>query len=251
MTGPTDADATAETRTLSTGHTVQVPLTLAARITGAAFPAPLARVRDLLPDGLRPLRVTPRRGAVTVLSVDYRRIGDDAMAPYDELSVQIPAVEDGRSTVPVVSGWLGCTSGYVWDMPVTTEPAKALGVEVWGYPKEVADVSIEHGPSRTRTTVDVDGQRLLSTTVKRPPSVSLRLSGHSLSELDGDLIRADTAVEGEVGAWPASERASVAFGDHPRARTLRDVGLGGRAVQRLAADCRFTLGPPRPVSRSD
>jgi len=233
-----------ETVTLSTGQTVSVPLTLSARITGAVFPAPLGQVAALLPDRLRPLRVTPRRGAVTVLSVSYDRIGDDAMVPYDEVSVQIPAVERTATTVPILSGQRHTTSGFVWTMPVTTEASVALGREVWGYPKTVADISIDAGRSRTHTTVDIDGQRLLALTVDRPPQIPLGLSGYTYTELDGALVREATAIRGQVGGWLHSKGATLELGEHPLAQRLATVDLGTRVVQRLAADCRFTIGPP-------
>lgn len=242
-----DGSEPSTTRTLSTGHSVELPLALSACITGAVVSAPLDHAGALLPEGLRPLRVTPRRGAITVLSVDYDRIGDDAMAPYDEVSVQVPSVPAGASTVPVLSGLYRATSGYVRYMPVTTAPARALGREVWGYPKVVADVSIDHGPSRTRTEVTVDGERLLAMDVARPPTVPLRLRGTTYSVLDGTVVRAETAMGGRIGAWPFSEGASVAFGSHPVADELTGDGLGDRAILRIAADCSFAIGPPEEL----
>lgn len=230
-------------RTLSTGHEVTTPLSLDARITGAAFSAPRTAVASLLPDGLVPLRLTPQRAVVTFLSVDYGRIGADAMAPYDELSVQIPAVTARESTVPFLSAVAHVTDGYVWYMPVSTEPAKALGREVWGYPKVVADVDVDHGRSRTRTTVTVDGDRVLTLSVARPRAFRTRRAGYTLTELDGRLLRERTVVDGEFGVWPLSTAATVEFGDHPRGERLDRLGLGGRAVCRIAADCEMTLHP--------
>lgn len=236
-------------RTLSTGHAVELPLSLDARITGAVFSAPLAALQDLLPDGLEPLRLTPRHGGVTLLSVDYQRIGDDAMEPYDELSIQIPAVRSNEFTLPLLSGLTRMVDGYVWFMPVTTEPANALGREIWGYPKVVGDVDIEHGDARTRTTVTVDDEHLLTMSVARPPSVRTSLSGYSFTELDGALLREKTRVKGEIGAWPLTNGVSVELGDHSRAAQLAKLGLGGRAVSRLAADCEMTLHEGVAVDR--
>ncbi|AWB27696.1 acetoacetate decarboxylase family protein [Halococcoides cellulosivorans] len=236
-----------EPHSLSTGHTVGVPLDLEATITGAVFAAPLDDLRAMVPDGLRPVRLTPRRGGITILSVDYHRIGDDAMAPYNEVSIQIPATREGSRTVPVVSGLLGATGGYVWAMPVTTEPAKALGREVWGYPKTVADIAIDHGERATQTTVSLDGDRVLTMDVTRPPAVPLRVRGHTYTELDGRLVREDTAIRGRVGAWPLSQGATVEVGSRGFARQVPEEWFDGRALLRLAADCRFRIEAPRPV----
>ncbi|WP_018257481.1 acetoacetate decarboxylase family protein [Halomicrobium katesii] len=243
-----DATEPTETVTLSTGHAVEVPLPLSARITGAVFSAPLGQITALLPDRLRPLRVTPRRGGVTILSVSYDRIGEDVMAPYDEVSVQIPAVERSARTVPVLTGQARTTSGFVWAMPVTTEASVALGREVWGYPKRVADIEIDAGASQTDTTVDIDGQRLLDLSVERPPQVPFGLSGYTYTERDGTLLREATAIRGRVGGWLYSEAATLELGEHPLAERLAAVDLGTTAVQRLAADCQFTISPPRHLA---
>ncbi|MFW6437312.1 MAG: acetoacetate decarboxylase family protein [Halococcoides sp.] len=236
-------DRSGESVTLSTGHTVTLPLELEARIAGVVMSASVSRVRDLLPAGFRPLRVTPRRGAVTILSVDYRQIGDDAMAPYDELNIQIPAVRTGARTIPVISGLYRSVSGFVWRMPVSTRPAMALGREIWGYPKCVADIAIDHGPSRTQTTVDIDGERLVTMAVDRPRQWPLRFSGYTLTESEGALVRAETGLRGAVGVRPYTP-VDLDFGDHPDARTLAGIDLGARAVVGLAADCWFRIGPP-------
>jgi hypothetical protein len=91
---------------------------------------------------------------------------------------------------------VGHVDGYVDFLPVPTDPARALGVDIWGYPKTVADVTHRDRGATRHTTVTVDGH---------------------------------------VGAWPASRAFSMTLGDHPRADRLRRLDAGDRALLRFAA----------------
>ncbi|RBI64536.1 acetoacetate decarboxylase [halophilic archaeon] len=246
MTDPVGG-TTAEPFTLSTGETVDLPLSTDAAMTGAAFGANYGGVRELLPEGLVPIRTAPGRAAVTFLCVEYRRIGAGEIAPYDEFGVLLPAVRGSTGTVPLASALRGGAGGYVWYLPVTTEPGRALGVDVWGYPKAVGDVTFDDDGTRRRTTVTVDGKRLLTVEIDRPPTFGARLSASSFTVKDGTLLRAPLEFVGDVGGWPFSRRASYALGDHPRAERLRRLDLGSRALVRFAADGEFTIRPGRPV----
>jgi hypothetical protein len=236
-----------ETVTVSTGHTFELPVSLSATIAGAVFPADRDAILNLLPSGLEPVGTRADRAALTVLVVRYDRVGAETILPYDEVGVLLPAVEAGARTVPYLSVLRRPVSGYVYTLPVTTEPARAFGVDSWGYPKLVADIDVTD-EGRTRTaTVTVDGTELLTAAVQRPPTVPIRLSGYNFTEQNGELLREATALRGRAGAWPASTRASVSFGKHPIGQRLREVDLGDRVVLRLAADCEFMIGPGEPL----
>jgi hypothetical protein len=233
--------------TVSTGQTFRLPARLSATIAGAVFPAARADVATLLPDGLEPIRATPDRAALTVLAVRYDRVGEDTIDPYDEVGVIVPAVESGTQTRPYLSVLRRAVSGYVFFLPVSTGPAKAFGVDIWGYPKIVADLDLDDDGRRRRATVTADGQRVLSVAVRRPPTVPARLSGYNYTVKDGHLLRERTRLSGRVGAWPYSLRASLAFGEHPVGRRLSEVDVGDRALLRVAADCEFEIEAGMPV----
>ncbi|AQL43642.1 hypothetical protein BV210_13450 [Halorientalis sp. IM1011] len=246
-TTPQAGGTVAEPITLSTGETVSVPLSTEATVYGAIFSADRPAVDDLLPRGLEPIRATPRRAAVTVLAVEYHRIGDEVMTPYDEFSVMFPAVEAGERSWPFASLATHGASGYVWYLPVTTEPAKALGVDVWGYPKEVAEIDHDDHVAGRRTTVTADGQEVITLDVEAPPAVDQRQEGVSYTVKDGTLLREQLTLDGRLGAWPYSGQATWELGDHPRADRLRDLDLGERALARLRFDGEFVIGAGEPV----
>lgn len=233
---------------LSTGQTVEFPVTLEATMLGAAFAAPRERVAALLPDGVRPIRATADgRAAVTLLSVEYHRVGVEGIDPYDEFAVVVPAVHGSTLTVPYLSALNRATSGYVWFLPVTTEPAKALGVDVWGYPKVVGDIAHQDEGDRRRTTVAVDGERVLALEVARPPSIDRRDDGYTYSVRDGELLYTPTEVDGALGAWPYSGAASVSFGSHDRAAPLDRLDLGGRALARVSVEGEVVFHAGEPI----
>lgn len=235
--------------TLSTGQTVELPVTADASVLGATFAAPRGVVDRLLPDGLRPVRATPGGdGAVTLLSVEYRAVDVDGIDPYDEFGVVLSAVPRTAPGGSPPSTLHRATGGYVHYLPVSTDPARAFGTDVWGYPKVVADVDHDDDGDRRRTTVDVDGERLLSVAIDRPPSVRGQFAGYGYAVHDGDLRRAPVGVDARAGGWPLTGAVSVRLGDHPRVDPFRAVEFGGRALARFVVDgeLRFHAGAPLP-----
>lgn len=216
---------------------------------GAVFAAPRPQVTELLPDGICPIRATPRgNAAVTLLSVEYHRIGNEEIEPYNEFAVILPAVPASITTVPYLSTLRRGTSGYMWYLPVTTEPAKALGVDIWGFPKVVADITHEDAGSRRRTTVTVDGERFVTFKVASPPSIHTQDDGYTYTRKDGELLRVPNEVYADVGAWPFSDKVAVSFGKHQRAEPLRALDIGPRALARVAVDGEVIFYPGEPLT---
>ncbi|WP_324666007.1 acetoacetate decarboxylase family protein [Haloarcula sediminis] len=233
--------------TLSTGQAVTVPLETAATVTGLVLPADSDAVAGLLPDGLAPLRVTTERGVVAVMAVEYHRIGDDAMSPYDELAVVLAATprEKARPLVPLATGDYG---GYVHSLPVTTEPARALGDEVWGLPKTVARISHHDEGGRRTTSVVEDGDHVLTVDIVRPRSWPASLETTSYAVRDGRLEGFTVDVDGRFGVRPLSRDFEVLVGTHDRSASLRSLNLGDRAIARFAFEGTVTYGVGEPVT---
>jgi len=244
---------TPDPMTLSTGQTVEFPVDLEATMLGAVYSAPRAPVDALLPGGVQPIRATPGGdAAVTFLSVEYHDIGVNGIDPYDEFGVIVPATH-GATTVPYLSPLTRATSGYVWYLPVTTEPARALGVDVWGFPKVVADITHEDEGSQRRTTVSIDGERFVTMLVDRPPSIHRQDDGYSYSVRDGALLYTPADIDAEIGGWPFTDAVAVTLGEHDRAEVLRDLNLGldGRALARIALDGTVRFHPGEPLAANE
>ena len=235
-----------DTVTLSTGQAVTVPLETAATVTGLLLPADGDAVADLLPGGLEPVRVTPNRGVVTVMAVEYHRIGDDAMRAYDELAVVLAATprSSARPLLPLATG---DTGGYVHSLPVTTEPARALGEEVWGLPKTVARISHHDEAGRRTTSVVEDGDHVLTVDIARPRTWPASHETTSYAVRDGHLERLSVSMDGHFGVRPLSSDFEVLPGYHERSATLRELDLGDRALAQFAFEGTVTYGAGRPV----
>jgi hypothetical protein len=241
-------DQPPDARTLSTGHEVAVPLDTEAEATAVAVTADAGAAAERLPEGLAPVRLSPGRTAVTFLSVDYRRIGDDAMAPYEEFGVVLAATPAGGA-VPEFGAVREGVGGYVAALPVTTEPARALGVEVWGYPKSVAEIRIGDRGGRRRTTVGDERGHLVTLEAPFRPRFDATVGATSYTdgsetggEPGGQLRRQPLALSGRFGGRPLA--GSYALGHHPLAERLRDLELG-RTLGALSFDGRFRIGAGR------
>ncbi len=246
--GHSEPGTDGEPITLSTGHSVRLPVDLEATMVGATFAAPRDAVADLLPTGLRPIRATARgAAAVTLLSVEYHAVGVPDMDPHDEFAVILLAHHDDPAGVPYVSPILEATNGYVWYMPATTEPSRAFGDEVWGFPKVVGDVDHTDRGDVRETTVTVDGERFVTFAVDRPPAVSTDDEGLSYTIRDDRLHRVQSDIDAAIGAWPFSSGVSVSFGKHPKADPLRSLDFGGRALARVSLDGTVSFRRAIPV----
>lgn len=234
--------------TISTGHTVELPVRTRATMLGATFAASKSAVSALLPSGLRPIRATPGgAAAVTLLSVEYHEVDVPGMDPYDEFAVMIPASHASPSRIPYVSAFTQATNAYVRYMPVTTEPAKAFGVDVWGFPKVVADITHADDGSVRTTTVTMDGERFVTFEVGRPPSVEMEDDGFSYTVKDDRVLKVPNRIDGDAGLWPFSTDVSVSFGDHPNADPLKSLDLGPRALARVSVEGDTYFHPGEPV----
>lgn len=237
-----------QTVSISTGHTVELPVGLRATMLGATFAVPSGDVGGLLPDRLQPIRATPTgKASVTLLSVEYHDVAVPGMDAYNEFAVIIPASHASQSTVPYVSALLHATNGYVWYMPVTTEPARAFGTDIWGFPKVVADITHDDDGTGRETTVTVDGRRFVTFEVDRPPSVDRHDRGFSYTVADGRLHEVPNEIDADVGLWPLSTSVSVSFGDHPKAERLRSLEFGTRALGRVSLDGEVSFFPGKAV----
>ncbi|WP_170977327.1 acetoacetate decarboxylase family protein [Halorussus salinisoli] len=233
--------------TLSTGETITLPLSTEATMLGAVFAVPKQQVTALLPNELQPMRVTAGgKAAVTFLSVEYHRIGNGEINPYNEFAVVLPAVHEPTTTIPYLSALTRGASGYMWFLPVTTESAKALGVDIWGFPKVVADITHKDVGTRRRTTVTVDGDRFITFETTHPPSMETQDEGYTYTVKDDELLRVPNKVNGEIGAWPFTDEVTVALGESHRAEPLRELDVSDRALARVSVkgEARFYPGEP-------
>ncbi|WP_306053089.1 acetoacetate decarboxylase family protein [Natronococcus wangiae] len=195
-------------RRLSTGHEIALPLELAFAMGGVVVPARRGRLESLLPDPLSSLAIAPGVGCVALVAIQYHRVGgtESSLEPYDEFAVIVPAVRGGRTSRPFAQLIDGEAGGYVHRLPVTTNASVALGREIWGYPKERAEITVTDGPRGVRAVVgDRDSSEDAIRLEVSRPRTGAPLRGVTLSSFttrDGELIRAPMRLGGEVSVGP-------------------------------------------------
>jgi acetoacetate decarboxylase len=98
-----------------------------------------------------PIAELPGYSAVKLLWAHYR---DSSVGPYDEFLISIPCLYKGELYL------------YVPLIYVTTDTAMASGREVGGWPKKIADISMEQFGNEWHVSMSRGGERLLSASMK-------------------------------------------------------------------------------------
>jgi hypothetical protein len=190
----------------------------------AVFPARLAAVRALLPDPrFVPARLAPGLGAVAITCFEYR---DTDIGPYNELAISVllsdpPFIANvpGRA---LLSG-LRDKQLHAWvhHLPVTTEIARAGGVDFYNYPKFIGSIDFEQGGSRRTCRLGEGEEHILT--------------------LDGPLI--DTPRSGQIQLF-----SHLWMDRQPQSSEFKlNVIAGGRSLRPGAA--RLELGKRHPIAR--
>jgi hypothetical protein len=259
-------DGSATAVTLSTGRTVALPVRAEAHVAGATLLASRRRLRAATPDGLAPLPVAPRHGAVLLFGAAYRTVG--ALDPYHEFGAAVPVlVRDGGARPP------RRLAGHVHLLPVSTREGRALGVDVWGFPKTVADVAVRRASDRTTVLVrdgtagdrvDGDGadRRRRGVDAADPPDApdvefSVGLGGRrrafsgtldASTTLRDRLVRVPTRLEADVVVGlGGGGRVRLALGRGPTAEGLRALDLRGIVLGRFRGRVRASFRAPLAV----
>ena len=150
----------------------------------AVFPARLRELRKLLPDPrFVPARLAPGLGALAVTCFEYR---DTDIGPYNELAISVVLNEPPfASNLPGRALLAGMRRrqlhAWVQHLPVTTEVARAAGVELYNYPKFLAEIAFEQSAARRVCHLAEDGEAILTLSGERiatPHARQLQLFSH-------------------------------------------------------------------------
>ncbi len=203
----------------------------------AVFPARLRALRRLMPDPrFCPARLAPGLGAVAVTCFEYR---DTDIGPYNELAISIVLNEPWF--LPNLPG-LALVSGlrrrqlhaWVHHLPVTTEIARAGGVDFYNYPKFIAGIDFQESEKRRVCRLSEGAEHILTLSGERiatPRSEQLQLFSHLW--MDRQPQGAEFKINAvEMGVSVRPGVASLALGErHPIARELAQVIAWSRPIQ--------------------
>ena len=136
----------------------------------AHFPVPTAGVRKLLPTNkLKPAQLLPGTAILSFVAMEHRQIAD--VPPCNEFAIMVPVLYEPMVNIPglplVFPHWFKRFGLYVHRMPVTTQEACDVGIEIWGYPKIVAQISFEETNQVRRCQLQAEGKDIVTLEVKK------------------------------------------------------------------------------------
>jgi hypothetical protein len=114
--------------------------------------------------------------------------------------------------------------------PVDGEFTCEAGQTIWGFPKFMSEIAIIHGRGLQTAVLQVDGQHVLTQSVRTGGSRTMPERDQiSYALRDGTLYRTRAQMRG-TGMGVRLGGAKLELGDHPIADELRTLGLPKRAL---------------------
>ena len=215
------------------GREVRLPVEVRDATTAVAFyliPAAAAQ-RSVDPTGLRVATALPARTLCSIGPVDYR---DNDLGQYHEIAITFFVRERGERSLPFVSTALGLLRGslatYIHRLPVDGEFTCEAGQTIWGFPKFMSDIAITRSGDSETSLLAVDGERVLTQTVRAGGSRKMPERDQiSYALRRGVLYRTRATMRG-AGMGARLGGARLTLGAHPLADELRTLGLPKRPI---------------------
>lgn len=187
--------------TLSTGDVVQLPF-LVRKGAGVILvgTADLQKLNNhLAPEGLQAVPVLPHKGLVLLFNMNY---SDTTLGPYQELVIQVlstsatatkhPLLHEIRDLGAAITSFIPILNNatdslhknspfFMWKLFVTTPLALAAGREIWGFPKDLADVKVAGTFGDSSFVVNTDDGEMVhaeknhSNSFRLPLSIDMRM----------------------------------------------------------------------------
>jgi acetoacetate decarboxylase len=207
-------------------------------LISAAFPAPVESVKRVLPSKkLRLVEAAPRITTVSLVATENRAI--DGMNPYNEFDVMVPVTYetgDNEQELPGV---------YCIYLPVTTKEALVGGVEIYGYPKFLANISFKHVGEIRLCRVCAAGKEIITLEVGKSATKLESYDIYTYTVKDGQLLRTLLQVQGQNSTHHVRGGASFTLGDHPVAEEIKALGIESTSVMhRYAPQLKMLLHLP-------
>jgi hypothetical protein len=204
-----------------------------ARIAFAQYVVPFDRAFHLVaPTGLEPAEVVPGRALCALSLVDYI---DGDLGAYKELALAVVVRRYGapaRSALQRVGAlYRGDIGIYMHRVPVTETVPCVAGVEVWGLPKFVGDMSITRERGAVTGTLHHRGEHVATLRVRAGGGLRVPAAAFDTYTHRDGVLRSFSSRLGGAGAGfrPGGARLEVGT-RHPMALELRALGLPKRAL---------------------
>jgi len=221
----------------------------------AVFLASSPKIEQLLPHpNMKPIELIPGRCLVAFAAFEYRKTD---FAPYNEVSISF-LISFGQRRIPGLTAakmMLSRTiSSYIWQLPVNTEHARAGGVNLFGYPKFLADIGFEKEDNWLTCTLAEGRREILQLRGRRLPTKKGKVIHYiTYTVEDGSPLVADVLVNPvEYADSFGGHEIELELGSgHPVCDVLEQVDLGNQAlVYQYSPINESILFPARNVFRT-
>jgi len=203
------------------GRTVTMPVVVRDASAGTAmFEVDAAATQALLPSeaggAFTVVESSPGRTQLALATIDYR---DNDLGDYHEVGVTL-FVE------PAAGGEAGT---FITHLPVDQAFTCEAGRRIWGFPKTVEQIDLDHGDGSGSaiTTLRMDGELVLRLTLPRGGTDEMpQMDMVTYSLIDG-VPHATAFAQGGRGGQVVvgGEGVALELGTHPLARQLATLGL--------------------------
>jgi acetoacetate decarboxylase len=171
---------------------------------------------------ITPKEIAPGETRLQIVGCDMRDV--QIAGSYHEVSIQVPVVP--------VDGSPGDIFAHLY-LPVNTEAARWSGVDIFGFPKFIADIDIEKDGTQVVCRLAADQKRILEFTMDDKVGVMKQLKWEYYGNRKHQLIKTTFDLEGLMFEGGANQHASLVLGKHPIAETLRELFLSDEVVRTL------------------
>ncbi|WP_157250515.1 acetoacetate decarboxylase family protein [Nonomuraea typhae] len=224
------------------GRTVNLPVRVRdATVCSTMFPVRADPARAVIAySGMDVAEVLPGKAICMLIFVDYR---DGDLDTYHEFGVAFLVRQPGSASTAGLSDLRNGAAFIHW-LPVNQSFTMEAGREMWGFPKELADIDLRLSSPYKRCIVRKDGRLVIDLLLKPGfPSPRSALPLTAYTHRDG-MTRKIGAEMSATGVRIRPGGALVRLGNHPVAKELSELGLPKRALLSTTVDrARMTFGP--------
>jgi acetoacetate decarboxylase len=249
-------NAKVEYKEVKAGYTVGLPVRYYDfEVFMLLYTAPYKNVEKLMPSSrIKPVSLWPGKAGVMLCAYKYKDIAD--VEPYNEWSINIPVQYGAKSLIPLLPAiqpeWFKNAGSYVHVMPVTTEEVVHLGIDLYGFPLSLGDISYETDGDRLASTFNDNGTRVITMTMKKIPTKRMHMKNVVNTVQDGMFNKFTFEFVGNIGikVFPAKKlAASYTLGNHPIADEIRGLQLAKNPIMLVYSD--HIEGLMHPPASSD
>ncbi|MGI9579152.1 MAG: acetoacetate decarboxylase family protein [Microthrixaceae bacterium] len=224
----------------------------------AAFAVPLRAASEMIAgSGFTPAHLLPGHAVLSVNCVHYT---DTDCGTYEEVALAIlvahPTVGGSATSpprLPSPKAWRDLASGaigaYSWRLGVSTTLSRDCGIEMWGYPKVLGDLTWRRSGGRAGMTWVQDGELVLGFAMPDAGTHTPKpVSPPVYSVLDGNPV-VGHLTQRNRGVGYRVRGVDLELGSHSFAAELRRLGLPRRPLVSVWSEhLEFEMSAPRPLS---